>query len=317
MTSKCIVYIDGSAGTTGLRIYERLSDRQDIKLITLPDEKRKDIDARREMINSSDITFLCLPDKAAIQAVSLCENKNTKIIDASTAHRTNPSWSYGFPELSPSHRTNIKKSSRVAVPGCHASGFCAVVYPLVKSGILPADYPLASHSITGYSGGGKKMIADYTAENRAESLLSPGQYALSANHKHLKEMKAVCGLEQKPLFNPIVADFYSGMAVSIPLYTSYLKGIKDAKELHTFFCEYYNNKKFISVKPFNEKGTESGFLYANELSGKDNMQIIISGNDERVLAAAQFDNLGKGASGAAIQCMNIMLGIDETTGLNI
>lgn len=311
------VFIDGSAGTTGLRIYERLTKRSDIMLLTLPDDKRKDINERRKMINSSDITFLCLPDEAAIEAVSLCDNKSTKIIDASTAHRTNSEWSYGFPELSNSHRAAIKNSSRVAVPGCHASGFCAIVYPLVKSGILPVDYPVVSHTITGYSGGGKNMIKDYTSQERADSLYSPGQYALNGNHKHQKEMTAICGLAHKPIFNPIVADFYSGMVVSIPLYASLLKEVKDAEELYSFFEDYYKNKKFISVMPYNNKGTESGFLYANELSGKDNMQLLISGNDERILVAARFCNLGKGASGAAIQCMNIMLGIDETTGLVI
>lgn len=309
------MFIDGSAGTTGLRIADRLSERQDISLLTLPEHLRKDREARRQMINTSDITFLCLPDDAAREAVSLCENQNTKIIDASTAHRTEAGWSYGFPELSPSHREAVRNGKRVAVPGCHASGFCALVYPLIQSGILPADYPIASHSVTGYSGGGKSMIADFNAENRPDYMNSPGQYALSANHKHLKEMTAVCGLKQKPLFNPIVADFYSGMVVSVPLYVSYLKGINGVKELHEFFCEYYKNEKLITILPFHEKGTESGFLYANEMVGKDSMQILVSGNDERVLTAARFDNLGKGASGAAVQCMNIMLGIDETTGL--
>jgi N-acetyl-gamma-glutamyl-phosphate reductase len=311
------VFIDGSVGTTGLRIADRLSERQDINLLTLPENLRKDPEARRQMINSSDITFLCLPDDAAREAVTLCENKDTKIIDASTAHRTEAGWSYGLPELSPSHREAIKNSKRVAVPGCHASGFCALVYPLIQSGILSADYPIAAHSVTGYSGGGKSMIADFTAENRPESMNSPGQYALSANHKHLKEMTAVCSLKQKPLFNPIVADFYSGMVVSVPLYVTYLNRISSVKALHAFFEEYYKNEKLINVLPFHEKGTESGFLYANELAGRDDMLILVSGNDERVLIAARFDNLGKGASGAAVQCMNILLGIDETTGLVI
>lgn len=309
------MFIDGSAGTTGLRIADRLAERQDISLLTLPENLRKDWEARRQMINASDITFLCLPDDAAREAVALCENQYTKIIDASTAHRTEAGWSYGFPELSPSHREAVRNGKRVAVPGCHASGFCALVFPLIQSGILPAEYPLAAHSVTGYSGGGKSMIADFTAENRPEYMNSPGQYALSANHKHLKEMTAVCNLKQKPLFNPIVADFYSGMVVSVPLYVSYLKGINGVKALHEFFFEYYKNEKLITVLPFHEKGTESGFLYTNEMAGKDSMQILVSGNDERVLTAARFDNLGKGASGAAVQCMNVMLGINETTGL--
>ncbi|HOJ47422.1 MAG TPA: N-acetyl-gamma-glutamyl-phosphate reductase [Bacillota bacterium] len=311
------VFIDGSAGTTGLRIADRLAERKDISLLTLPENLRKDTDARRQMINSSDITFLCLPDDAAREAVRLCENEHTKIIDASTAHRTEAGWRYGLPELSPAHREAVRNGKRVAVPGCHASGFCVLVYPLVQKGILPADYPIAAHSVTGYSGGGKSMIADYSAENRPKGLDSPGQYALNANHKHLKEMTAVCGLKQKPLFNPIVADFYSGMVVSVPLYVSYLNGFGGIKELHEFFCEYYKDEKLITVLPFHEKGTESGFLYANELAGKDSMQIIVCGNDERALVAARFDNLGKGASGAAVQCMNIMLGIEETTGLSL
>lgn len=309
------VYIDGSAGTTGLRIHERLSARPEITLLTLSDDKRKDTSCRREMINSSDITFLCLPDDAAIEAVSLCNNQKTKIIDASTAHRTNPDWCYGFPELSDAHRKAIKTSSRIAVPGCHASGFCAIVYPMVKCGMLPADYPVVSHSVTGYSGAGKIMIAEYNREDRPVGLSSPGQYALNGNHKHLKEMTAVCGLTHKPIFNPIIADFYSGMVVSIPLYTSYLKGIKDVKGLYSFFCDYYSNEKLINVLPYNEKGTETGFLFANELAGKDNMQLMICGNEERIQVAARFCNLGKGASGAAVQCMNILLGLDETTGL--
>ena len=309
------VYIDGSVGTTGLRIFDRLSGREDITLLTLPEEKRKDRDARSEMINASDITFLCLPDAAAIEAVSLCENKKTKIIDASTAHRTEPGWTYGFPELSAEHRGAIRNSRRVAVPGCHASGFCALVYPLIKSGILDKDYPIAAYSVTGYSGGGKSMIADYAAEDRPEGLSSPGQYALGCSHKHLKEMTAVCGLAGNPLFNPIVADFYSGMVVSVPLYVSHLKGIDSAEELNRFFAEYYGGEKLINVLPYSEKGTDSGFFYANELSGRDSMQLLISGNDERILLAARFSNLGKGASGAAVQCMNIMLGLDETEGL--
>lgn len=309
------IYIDGSVGTTGLRIHERLAGRKDITLMTLSEEKRKDIACRREMINSSDITFLCLPDDAAIEAVSLCENEKTKIIDASTAHRTNSDWSYGFPELSVSHRKAIKENKRVAVPGCHASGFCAIVYPMIQNNILPVDYPIVSHSVTGYSGAGKSMIATYHNPDRIDSLSSPGQYALGGYHKHQREMKAVCGLVQTPIFNPIIADFYSGMVVSVPLYSSYLNGMKNAKSLHSFFCEYYKNEKLINVLLFNEKGTESGFLYANELSGKDNMQLLISGNEERILVAARFCNLGKGASGAAVQCMNLMLEIDETTGL--
>ena len=307
------VFIDGSAGTTGLCIYDRLSGRRDIQLLTLDQEHRKDTERRREMINLSDITFLCLPDGAAIEAAELCGNENTAIIDASTAHRTSPGWSYGFPELSDMHREDIKTSKRVSVPGCHASGFLSIVYPLIKSGILKPDYPVVAHSVTGYSGGGKKMIAKYEDKDRSERLGAPAQYAIDADHKHLKEMQAVCKLEHKPLFNPIVADFYSGMVVSVPLYTSHIGGI-GKKELFVFFDEYYKSEPLIRVVS-HDKETHGDFIYADELSGKDYMQILIGGNRDRVLIASRFDNLGKGASGAAVQCMNIMLGIDEKTGL--
>jgi len=311
------VFIDGQAGTTGLRIFDRLSSLDDIKIYTLNDEERKDTTFRKEMINKSDVTFLCLPDNAAISAVELCENDNTVIIDASTAHRTSSEWSYGFPELSESHRAHIKNSKRIAVPGCHASGFCAIIYPLIAACIMEPNYPIVCHSITGYSGGGKSMIKDYESTTRPNEFKSPAQYALTSKHKHLPEMTTVCKLSCEPIFNPIVADFYSGMAVSVPIFSKLLKKKMTRNELWTFYNDYYGTNGLVRMAPFNENGTESGFIYTNTLTGKDNMEIIISGNDERLEITARFCNLGKGASGAAIQCMNIVFGNDEKKGLVI
>lgn len=304
------VFIDGSAGTTGLRIYERLSDREDLKLLTLSEELRKDTSARAEQINNADIVFLCLPDAAAIEAVSLANNPNTAIIDTSTAHRTADGWVYGMPELS-GMREKIAASKRIANPGCHASGFVSLVAPLVKAGIIPADTALTSFSITGYSGGGKKMIAEYEDENADISLSAPRQYGLTQNHKHLKEMVKLCGLEIAPAFCPIVSNFYSGMEVTVPLFAKDIKGsVEDIRELYR---SIYNG----SIIKFIDADDESGFLTANRMSGFDDMFITVSGNEDRILLVSRFDNLGKGASGAAIQNMNILLGLPEQTGLNI
>ena len=306
------VFIDGKEGTTGLQIYERLGARGDVHVVSLPDEQRKDPAARKECINAADIVFLCLPDAAAKESVSLCENVRVRIIDASTAHRTDPAWAYGFPELSAAFRKKIAASKRVAVPGCHASGFVSLVYPLVAGGIAPADYPFVAYSVTGYSGGGKKMIAEYEAEERAAALDSPRQYALGQAHKHLPEMQAVCGLSQPPVFSPIVADYYSGMCVTVPLITRFLNKRYTVSYLKEYFAEYYAGQKLIQTAE-----CESGYLAANELSGTDGMRIFVAGNDERILLCSVFDNLGKGASGAAVQCMNLMLGIDECTSLTV
>lgn len=304
------VFIDGSAGTTGLRIYERLSERTDIELILLPDELRKDIEARRKAINSADIVFLCLPDDAARESVSLAENPDTVIIDTSTAHRTSPDWDYGFPELSES-RERIACSKRIANPGCHASGFVSLVAPLTQAGLIDKDISLTCFSLTGYSGGGKKMIAEFEDENKNSLLSSPGMYGLSQQHKHLKEMMKLCQLENVPVFCPIVAPYYSGMEVTVPLFAKDVKGsIDDIKELYK---SYYNN----GLVHYADSADENGFIYANAFSGRDDMQITVCGNDERILLVSRFDNLGKGASGAAIQNMNIVLGVDEATGLNI
>lgn len=314
---KTKVFIDGSEGTTGLRIHERLDNRDDIELLTIAPELRKDPAERGRLINSSDITFLCLPDSAAREAVALVTNPNVRIIDASTAHRTEAGWAYGFPELSAKHREAIRTGKRIANPGCHASGFISLVYPLIAGGILPADYPVASFSLTGYSGGGKKMIAQYEASDRDAELDAPREYGLSQQHKHLKEMRLITGLSRAPLFTPIVSDYYSGMVVNVPLYTDLLNTTQTPESLQAFFADYYANEPFVKVMPLGAESEMSGFLSGNHLSGYDGMQIYITGNENRIQLSSVFDNLGKGASGAAIQCFNIMTGCDETKGLNL
>lgn len=306
------IFIDGKEGTTGLRIYERLEKRRDIELLLLSDEDRKNPILRKKMINSSDLTFLCLPDNAARESVSFVENDKVKIIDASTAHRTEAGWAYGMPELSSLHRKDISDGNRIAVPGCHASGFTALVYPLVKSGILPADYPLSCFSVTGYSGGGNKMISQYENENDKQ-LQSPRQYGLNQNHKHLREMKAISGLSHFPIFIPVVSDYYSGMQVSIPIYPELLSKKMGKTNITEIYKQHYNGSRLINVKIFED---ENVFLSSDEFSGKDSMEISVHGSDERLVLIARFDNLGKGASGAAVQCMNLTLGFDETESLN-
>ena len=312
---KTKIFIDGSEGTTGLRIYERFEGRDDIELLRISSELRKDTAERKRLINESDITFLCLPDAAARESVSLVENESVRIIDTSTAHRTESGWAYGFPELSANHRDSIKNGKRIAVPGCHARGFISVVYPLIAGGILPSDYPVTAFSLTGYSGGGKKMIAEYEEEGRNKDIDAPREYALTQQHKHLKEMKAITGLAKEPLFSPIVADYYSGMVVSVPLYTEYFKKCKNPKELTEYFAEYYKGEKFIKVVENGNEDLYGGMLAGNSLSGWDGLKIYITGNEERVVVSAQFDNLGKGASGAAVQCLNILMGCEENKGL--
>ena len=304
------VFIDGKEGTTGLKIFERLGGRNDLNIIALPEELRKDSAARKECINAADVVFLCLPDAAAIEAVSLCENPHVKIIDASTAHRTSPEWAYGFPELSAKHRERVAQGNRVAVPGCHASGFISLVYPLIAGGIVSADYPFVCHSVTGYSGGGKKMIAEYESAQRSPELDSPRQYGLTQKHKHLPEMQKICGLEYAPVFNPIVSDYYSGMCVTVPLHARLMRKKMGIDALKRYYAEYYASHNFIKVAQ-----ESKNYLPANPLVGTNNMEIYIDGNDERIVLASVFDNLGKGASGAAVQCMNIMLGLDERTSL--
>lgn len=315
---KIKVFIDGREGTTGLRINERFADREDVELLSIDPDRRKDTEERKRLINQSDITFLCLPDDAARESVSLIENDRVRVIDTSTAHRTEEGWAYGFPELSEGHRRKIAEGKRVAVPGCHATGFISLVYPIVSSGILGADYPVSAFSLTGYSGGGKKMIAEYEGQERDESLKAPREYALSQQHKHLKEMKKITGLKREPLFSPIVADYYSGMVVSVPLYGELLNKEETPEKLHKFLTDFYQEQRFVQVMPLGSEAQLHGSMLAgNGCSGWDGLKIFVTGNEERILLSAQFDNLGKGASGAAIQCLNVMLGCEETKGLNL
>ena len=307
------VYIDGKEGTTGLQIYERLGNRDDIELLLIDEDKRKDTEERRKFLNAADLVFLCLPDAAAIEAVSLIDNPNTRVIDASTAHRTNPDWDYGFPELSAQHLENIKKSKRVANPGCHATGFIACVYPLVAMGILPADALLSSFSLTGYSGGGKKMIAQYESADKEADLFAPCPYGMGQGHKHLPEMQAVCGLAHKPVFSPIVDDYYKGMATTVPLHMSQLKGVSTVAEVREKLQAYYAGQKMVTVSA----AADTAKIYGNAKAGQDTLEIIVAGNDEQFTVTALFDNLGKGASGAAVQNMNIMLGFEADKGLNL
>ncbi|MBP5184197.1 MAG: N-acetyl-gamma-glutamyl-phosphate reductase [Lachnospiraceae bacterium] len=320
--SKVKVFINGSEGTTGLRILERFENRDDVDIIPIASELRKDPATVAGKINESDITFFCLPDAAAVEALTYVKNPETKIIDASTAHRTLPGWSYGFPELSEVHREGIVTGKRVAVPGCHASGFISLVYPLVAGGILPKDALLSCTSISGYSGAGKKTIAVYEdRETRAgidpDPLCSPRQYALAQAHKHLKEMKAIPGLSHEPVFLPYICDFYCGMLVTVPLHKEMFAKSCTLKDLQAYFEEYYAGKQFIKVLPEGNDLVAGNFLPVNTLKGYDGMEILIYGNDERPVVSARFDNLGKGASGAAIQCMNLMTGADEAKGLNL
>lgn len=302
------VFIDGSAGTTGLRIRERLADRKDLTVLTLPEELRKDVSAREDMLNSVDVAFLCLPDAAAVEAVSLIENDHTAVIDTSTAHRINDAWAYGFAELSAAHRQTIKGSKRIANPGCHASGFISGVYPLVSHGVIPKDFPLTAYSLTGYSGGGKKLIAEYEDGNRDIRHESHRIYGTNLQHKHLPEMRKICGLTREPVFSPILGDFYAGMATSV-----LLPGF-DAKLVWQCLSDHYAGETIVTVAPF---GGDESVVYASTLAGKDTMRIQVTGHENQAMVTAIFDNLGKGASGAAIQNMNILLGLEETTGLNV
>ncbi len=308
------VFIDGKDGTTGLKIFRRFENRKDIELILIDADKRKDINERKRLINESDVTFLCLPDAAAIEAVSLVENPNVKIFDTSTAHRTEKGWSYGFPELSRDFRKSVESSNRIAVPGCYASGFNSIVYPLIKNGLISSDYDIVCYALSGYTGAGKKGIAQYEDENRDSELDSPRLYALTQEHKHLKEMKAVSGLSKEPVFSPIICDYPQGMVVTVPVFTDRMTKKYSPYDICKMFKEHYGGSDIVKVRDI---GYTQGMIGTNNFAGRDDMEIEINGNEDRVLITSRFDNLGKGASGAAIQCLNIALGIDEKTGLNI
>lgn len=301
------VFIDGKSGTTGLLIYDRLKTREDVELLTIPYENRRDTQWRKKMLNSCDVAFLCLPDEGAREAVNMVENPDVVVIDTSTAHRLN--FAYGFAELSNEHRIKIQNSKRIAVPGCHASGFIALIYPLVESGLLSQDALLTCISLTGYSGGGKNMIADYELEDRSCLLDSPRQYALGQKHKHLPEMQAYTGLKNAPIFCSIVADYLRGMEVTVPIFKSQIKGNMD--DIKNIYKQYTGLVKYVDDMSVN------GFIASNAMSGFDNMFISVDGNEDRILLTALYDNLGKGASGAAIQCMNIAFGLPDNIGLNI
>jgi len=310
------IFIDGKEGTTGLKIFERFEKRNDIEIITIDEEKRKDPVEKAKLINASDFTFLCLPDAAAIESAQLCTNDHTKIIDASTAHRVNPAWAYGFPELDKSFREKIETSNRIAVPGCYASGTIAILYPLVKSGIMPKDYPVNVHAVSGYSGAGKKAIAQYEAEGRDVGLDTPRLYALTQAHKHLPEMKLISGLDFEPIFNPYVCDYFQGMTVTVGLHARLLGKKVTAHDVWEMFANHYNGCRFVKVAGFMGEGTlPEQFIPANTMAGTNNMEIFVYGNDDRIMVTTRFDNLGKGASGAAVQCMNIAMGVDEGLGL--
>lgn len=311
------IFVDGQEGTTGLEINERLHNRTELEILKIDPEKRKDIAERKRLINEADIVFLCLPDDAARESVSLVENDRTRVIDASTAHRTNDDWAYGIPELGSQFREKIRTSKRVSVPGCYATAFNMLLHPLIKEGVVPKDYPVTCHAVSGYSGAGKKMIAQYeTVEPLEDAMKSPRFYALGLKHKHIPEMQKYSGLVTPPLFTPIIAAYYKGMTVAIPLYSRLLPGNSNAAAVSACLEQFYEGQKFVKVYPYGSEGNlVNGFLSATGCNGTNVLEIYVAGNEDHILLAARLDNLGKGASGAAVQCMNIMLGLDEAAGL--
>jgi N-acetyl-gamma-glutamyl-phosphate reductase len=310
------VYVDGQEGTTGLKINERLAGRTDIEMLKIPTENRKDIETRKEFLNNADIVFLCLPDTASREAVSLVQNDKTRVIDASTAFRTDPDWAYGIPELDKNSRELIKLSKRVSVPGCHATGFNMALYPLIKGGIVPVDYPVTCHSVTGYSGGGKKLINLYEGNGSQERLQAPRHYALGLKHKHIPEMQAITGLKYPPIFTPIVSNYFNGMAVVTPLFSRLLSKPVNAQEVHAYIESWYKGERFVRVVPFvSDAYLDEGYLNPMECNETNKIDIFVFGNQDQILVVSRFDNLGKGASGAAVQNLNIMIGVDEGTGL--
>jgi N-acetyl-gamma-glutamyl-phosphate reductase len=313
---KRTVFIDGQHGTVGLNIHERLSGRKDINLIEIPVEKRKDPKAKQKLLNEADIVFLCLPDDAARESVSLITNKSVCVIDGSTAHRVTKGWIYGLPELNKEQRSLIKNSKRIVVPGCHATGFISILYPLVSKGIVAPDYPVTSYAIAGYSGGGNTMIADYKSESATDDIKNPRPYSLALNHKHIPEMTKIVGLTQSPLFNPTVVNVYNGEIIFIPLVVRYLKKQLSAADIRTVLAEYYTGERFIKVMPYPpDDYLKDGFMTFTDCNGTNNLEIFVFGDRERVLLSARFDNLGKGSSGTAVQNMNLVLGLPEETGI--
>ena len=310
--SKPKIYIDGKEGTTGLQIYDRLGDRDDIQLLLIDEDKRKDIAERRKFLNEADLVFLCLPDAAAMEAVSLIENPDTRVIDCSTAHRTDPDWTYGFPELT-GQRELVRPAKRVANPGCYATGFLSLVRPLVEKGVLPANAKVTCHALSGYTGAGKKAIAQYGDPDRDMELDSPRHYAVTLSHKHLPEMAKIAGLAHKPLFMPVICDFPQGMVVTVPMWFDQLDGPQSIEFLRALYADYYTGSAVVELRPADAPAC--GFIGSNNLAGKDTLQIFVNGNGEQVMLSARLDNLGKGASGAAVQNMNLMLGFEETKGL--
>ena len=313
---KKTVFVDGQHGTTGLRIRERLNGRTDIEVLEIPEDKRKDPEARKKLINEADIVFLCLPDDAARESVSLIKNDSVCVIDGSTAHRVTEGWVYGLPELKKEQRELIKNARRISVPGCHAAGFVLMLYPLVTQGIVPPDYPVSCHAVAGYSGGGKAMIAEYIAENAVDYVKKPRPYSLALNHKHIPEMTKIPGLSRPPVFSPTVVDVYNGEIISIPLVPAYLKKPVSAEEIRETLAAYYAGEKFVKVMPYPADGyLKNGYLTFTDCNDTNNLEIFVFGNKDRILLSARYDNLGKGASGTAVQNMNIVLGVAEDTGL--
>ncbi|OGN99022.1 MAG: N-acetyl-gamma-glutamyl-phosphate reductase [Chloroflexi bacterium RBG_13_51_18] len=313
---KKTVFVDGQHGTTGLKIRERLNGRNDIEILRIPDDKRKDPAAREKLLNEADIVFLCLPDDAARESVSLIKNESVCVIDGSTAHRVAEGWVYGLPELKKEQRALIKKSKRISVPGCHATGFILMLYPLVAQGIVSPDYPVSCHVVAGYSGGGKALIADYTGQNVPDVIKNPRPYSLALNHKHLPEMTKVVGLARPPVFAPTVVNVYNGEIISIPLVPDHLEKQLSAADIREVLAQYYAGERFVKVMPCPaDDFLKNGFLTFTDCNGTNNLEIYVFGNKDRILLSARYDNLGKGASGAAVQNMNIILGLDEATGL--
>ncbi|MBS7218211.1 MAG: N-acetyl-gamma-glutamyl-phosphate reductase [Oscillospiraceae bacterium] len=314
MAGKPKIFIDGKGGVVGAKIYGLLSQRDDLELLLIDPEKRRDVRERKKLLNMADLALLCLPSDTARETPVLVENPETRLLDTSPAHRTTEGWVYGFPELLPGQRQRIRFSKRVANPGCHASGFLSIAAPLVKLGVLPTDYPASCFSITGYSGGGKEMIAEFQMPDRDPALAAPSLYALGLDHNHLNEMQHIAGLDYPPVFTPILSDMYSGMSTSIPLQNHLLRGQPTAEDVCEMMASYYEGQSLVTVAPF---GKNSPRLTSNAFAGTNRLEITVCGHEEQTLITARFDNLGKGVAAAAVQNLNLMLGFPETEGLDL